>query len=357
MVTQDQEEVVVRKEGLLGRITLNRQKALNALSHSMINAIADALTSFLRLDGINAVMIDAVEGRAFCAGGDVVGLSRQGREGRVWEARRYWLDEYALDWAIANSPKPCISIMGGIVMGGGVGLGSHCAHRIVTERTVFALPECRIGLIPDVGTSFLLAKAPGYLGEYFALTGIGVGASDMISLGFADVYVPSERIASLTSALSESGDPSRIAAFSLPPPSGTQLPDRREIDAIFSAPTLSAVGDRLARQSGEWARRAEDNLLRSAPLSLAATLEAIRRARDNPRLDDALRTDFRFVSRAMEQGEFLEGVRAALIEKDHMPRWRYPRPSDLPPGIVGEMLAPLADFELDLPMSSDERKR
>jgi len=203
------EEAVIRSVGRAGRITLNRPKALNALTHDMVRAIDAALQGWADADAVEVVVIDAAGERAFCAGGDVADLYAAGRAGDYGEGRRFWRDEYRMNARLAAFPKPVVTLMQGYTMGGGVGVGCHASRRVVGESSRIAMPECGIGMLPDVGGSWLLAHAPGRLGEYLALTAARMGPGDAIHAGFADHYIPESRWRGVIAELEATGAATR----------------------------------------------------------------------------------------------------------------------------------------------------
>lgn len=331
------EEVLVRVAGRTGLITLNRPKALNALTRGMILRMTEALERWRVDPTVRRVMIDAAGERAFCAGGDIGALYAAGRRGDYEMGRAFWRDEYRLNSVIAAYPKPYIAIMDGLVMGGGVGVSAHGQRRIVTERTVLATPECSIGLIPDVGTSLLLAQAPGHCGEYAGLTGARLNAADCIYAGVADLFTASENLDVFKQALAE-GDDDVAGRLVSPPQEPSTLSERQaDIDRVFSGASVAEIDDVLSRRDDEWAQVALRHLRLGAPLSLEMTLTTIRAARQAGDLPSALRAEYRFVARAMEDGEFLEGVRAAVIDKDRAPVWRHPVIGKAPPELLARM--------------------
>lgn len=328
--------VRIRREGPVGRITLARPETLNALDHAMALAIDRALAAWEADPDVALVLIEGEGVRAFCAGGDVQRLHETGRAGDLAWGRRFWADEYRLNARIARFPKPYVALMHGFVMGGGVGLSAHGSHRVVTDSTQVAMPECGIGLVPDVGGSFLLARAPGRLGEFLGLTGFRMGPADAILAGFADAYLPADRFAGLAAALVADPRPDAVLArLALPPPAGRLAARRAEIDAAFGRASVAEI---RAAADPEAARAMD----RASPLSLACALEIIRAARGMDRIEDALALEYRFTARCMAEGEFLEGIRAQVIDKDRAPRWREaPGPEK-----VAAMLAPLGAGEL-----------
>jgi enoyl-CoA hydratase len=341
-------DISIRKEGRAGRITLTRPKALNALSYDMATAIETALDDWRTDDEVALILIDATGDKAFCAGGDIQQLYDTGRTGDFAFGRRFWADEYRLNAKIAGYPKPYIALMQGFVMGGGVGISCHGSHRVTCESTQIAMPECGIGLVPDVGGSLLLARAPGRLGEYLGTTGTRMGPDDAIHAGFADTYVPQLIWPTLTAALIETGDPAVIAAHAETPPPGLLPALTPQIDRHFSGETLRDVANALRAEDSDFARDTLKTLSRNSPLSMACAVEMIHRLRaPTADIGRALGLEYRFTYRAMEQGDFLEGIRAAIIDKDRKPIWKHGIDS-LPDVAVAQMLQPLGKNALTL---------
>lgn len=337
----DQSEIHIRKEGRAGRITLDRPKAHNALTYEMALAIERALDEWRDDDAVDLVIIDAVGDKAFCAGGDIQKLYDTGKAGDFTYGRTFWADEYRLNAKIAEYPKPYVALMQGFVMGGGVGISCHGSHRIVCESTQIAMPECGIGLVPDVGGSLLLARAPGRLGEYLGCTGSRMGADDAIYAGFADSYVPHEKWPALIGTLIETGDVAAISPQSEAPPQGTMKARASEVDTHFGGETLGDIINSLRADDSDFAVATLKTMTRNAPLSMACTVEMIHRLQ-GPTADirRALGLEYRFTWRAMEQGDFIEGIRAAIVDKDRNPRWKHDL-ATLPAIAVSQMLLPL----------------
>ncbi len=348
MVVEHLEDVIIRREGRAGRITLNRPKALNALTYPMVLAIDDALKRWEQDPEIAVVILDGAGDRALCAGGDVRAIYESASEGSGF-ARKFWADEYRLNAYIGRYPKPYVAFMDGIVMGGGIGLSGHGSHRIVTERSQLAMPETGIGLIPDVGGTWLLAHAPGETGIYLGLTGERMRGAGTMYARFADSFVPSSRLADLAKALSEiensSDVDSVIARFSEAPPPSDLASHAREIDATFCFDSVEKIRDALASMNTEWSRKTLEELDRRSPLALKLTLAAIRNARTLPSLEAALNVEYRLTVRLLEHGEFLEGVRALLVDKDRAPKWNPPRLADVTDEMVAQFLSPLPPNE------------
>jgi enoyl-CoA hydratase/carnithine racemase len=342
-------DTIIRIEGRAGRITLNRPQALNALTYDMALDIEKALLDWQGDPAVDLVIIDAAGDKAFCAGGDIQVLYQTGTAGDYDYARRFWADEYRLNALIADYEKPYVALMDGIVMGGGVGLSAHGSHRIVTDRTMLAMPECGIGLITDVGGTFVLGHAPGYLGTYLGLTGTRLKADGALYTGFADDYVPHDRLADLTAKLVETGDTALIAEFTEAIEPGNLRTVQPEIDAVFSADDPVEILHKLddAAVEGSWQEAAAKAMHRGSPLSILCTHRAIVEARGMDSLREALKMEYRFVSRCMEHADFLEGVRAQIIDKDRNPKWRHAS-LEAARGEAEKLLAPLGEAELKI---------
>ncbi|NHQ72961.1 enoyl-CoA hydratase/isomerase family protein [Roseovarius gahaiensis] len=335
------DDINIRKDGRAGRITLTRPKALNALGYDMCLAIEDALDNWATDDDIDLIIIDAEGDKAFCAGGDIQKLYEAGRAGDFTYGRRFWRDEYRLNAKIAEYPKPYVAFLQGFTMGGGVGMGCHGSHRIVCDSSQIAMPECSIGLVPDVGGSLLLTRAPGRMGEYLGLTGARMGPGDAIHAGFADHYLPQEAWDELKAQLIDTGDAKLIETSAAPAPDSPLAAQQHDIDALFNGKHLSDIVTALEADAGDVAASALKAIRRNAPLSMACTVEMIHRLRDaTADIRDALDLEYRFTHRAMEQGDFLEGVRAQIIDKDRQPKWQHELIA-LPDMAVNQMLDPL----------------
>lgn len=334
-------DISIRITGRAGRITLTRPKALNAMTYAMCTAIEAALDDWAEDDAVDLVIIDAEGDKAFCAGGDIQDLYDTGRAGDFAYGQKFWRDEYRLNAKIAEYPKPYVAFMQGFTMGGGVGISCHGSHRIVCDSSQIAMPECGIGLVPDVGGSIILANAPGRLGEYLGLTAARMGPADAIYAGFADTYIPQDQWPALITKLEETGDVDLIEGET--PPDGTLNNQQAEIDAQFGGEDLLAIVNALKSSDTEFAQGALKAMGRNSPLSMACAVEIIHRLR-GPMADirRALELEYRFTFRAMEKGDFLEGIRAAVIDKDRSPNWQH----DLskPPALAAtQMLMPLGD--------------
>ena len=341
-------EIDIRIEGCAGRITLNRPAALNAATYDMVRAVEVALDRWRDDPAVALVVMDAEGDKAFCAGGDIADLYASGKAGDFAYGQRFWADEYRLNAKLAEYPKPIVSLMQGFTMGGGVGLGCHASHRVVGETSRIAMPECGIGLVPDVGGSLLLARAPGRLGEYLGLTAARMDADDAIRAGFADHYVPQADWAALIADLCDTGDAGAVARAGKTPPQGPLSGLQDQIDRHFAYAGLTAVVDSLRTDDSAFAADTLKAVARNSPLSMACTLDMLARLRaPDTTIRDALDLEYRFTARAMEHGDFLEGIRAAIIDKDRKPVWKHAIET-LPETAVSEMLAPLGKDALSL---------
>lgn len=337
-------ELLISRAGVLGKLVLNRPAALNALSLDMCRAMDAQLHEWLREDGVEAVVIRQAGARAFSAGGDVRQLYGQS----VAERQRFWRAEYRLDALIRRYRKPYIAFVDGIVMGGGFGVSGHGSHRVLTENALFAMPETAIGMVPDVGSSYVLARMPGALGLYLGLTGARLKTADALYAGFGTHLVAREHLDALEAGLSAGGlvDDmlARFAARSAPAP----LADRRaEIDRHFGADTIEAVVAGLERSASAFARETLEALKMKSPLSLKLAFRLLRESRDRT-FEDCLGAEWRIVSRLHEGSDFDEGVRALIIDKDGAPRWRHSTLDQVSDEAVEHFFAPRPGDGLDL---------
>ena len=352
--------VVVGSSGGLGRLTLNRPRAINALNLGMVQRMHETLDAWEHDTEVDVVLLDGAGERGLCAGGDVRGLAEQVTSGRADDAGIFFREEYALNARIAEYPKPFVAFADGVTMGGGIGVAGHAAIRIVTERSKLAMPETRIGFTPDVGGTWLLARAPGRLGEYLGLTGAVMDASDAIYAGFADHFVPHENLDALRDALETRADPSSptelVLLFDETPERASLEAARPWIDDAFAADTVPEIVERLRALSSDLSlserqrddtRVTADLLGELSPTGLAVTLAAIRSARELPGLRDALAQEYGLVMWfATTQPDLPEGIRAQVIDKDRTPRWQPATLADLPPDVAASALAYRPDIPL-----------
>ena len=338
-------DINIRVEGRVGRITLARPQALNAVNQVIVEAMTEALLGWDRDEKVSLVLVDAEGEKAFSAGGDLAFVYRHGKAGDIETPNRFWRDEYRLNALISRYSKPYVAIMDGIVMGGGVGISAHGSHRIVTDNSMVAMPECAVGLVTDVGGSWLLRNAPSHMGEYLGLTGTRMKGEDAIHAGFADLYVPRGRLDDLKAALVAAGDVATLDDFAEAPPPSSLAAQQRDVDRVFSASTLAEILDRLRSDGSDWALKALESIEKGSPLSALMILSVIRGATS---METALRNEYRFVSRVLEHGDFLEGIRAIVIDKDRKPVWRYRSIAAVPPELVAMMQSEAEGGDLEL---------
>lgn len=309
----------------VGRITLNRPKALNALSHDMIRAIDAALAAWAADGAVRLVLLEGAGERGFCAGGDIRALYEDAKAGRLEGPAAFFRDEYRLNARIARYMKPVVVLMDGIVMGGGIGLAGHASHRVVTPRGMLAMPEVGIGFVPDVGGTFLLGRAPGQLGVHAALTAARLGAADALLCGLADACVSVEDLPKLTAALLEGADPEvALKTWNTEPPPGVLQAARPWIDAAYSADTVEAILAALHARREPEAQAAATEMAGKSPTSLKVTLRMLHAARAYGRLEPCLQQEYDAALECMRSHDFVEGVRAAVVDKDRAPRWSPP---------------------------------
>jgi enoyl-CoA hydratase len=342
-------EVLTRVENGVGRITLNRPKALHALTTDMCAAMAEALTAWDRDDAVRAVLIDHAEGtRGFCAGGDIRKVAESGRKDGV-EAAEFFRVEYTLNNQIKHYPKPYIAIMDGITMGGGVGISVHGSHRIVTERTVFAMPETGIGLFPDVGGGWFLPRLEGEFGTWLALTGAQLRGGDVVAAGIGTHFVSSERIEVLKQALLAGQNIGRALSGltgAVPPPSYSS--QMATIDRCFAHDTVTQISIALNNDGSEWAVKQAEILAKRSPQSLAVALKQLREGRRMTSFEEVMKMEYRLACRITQTRDFSEGVRAVIEDKDNAPCWSALSMSDLSP-VLELMFDSLGNMELQLP--------
>nr|WP_241965291.1 enoyl-CoA hydratase/isomerase family protein [Microbacterium telephonicum] len=336
--------VLVTRDGSVGCLTLNRPRAINALDLGMIEQLSAALDAWEHDADIEIVVLDGAGERGLCAGGDVRGLREQILGGHPEQTSVFFRAEYALNARIAEYPKPVVAFADGVTMGGGIGLAGHAAVRIVTERSKLAMPETRIGLTPDVGGSWLLAHAPGRLGEYLALTGAVMDAADAVYAGLADHVVPADRLGDLHDAFVTRADPHTptelVLLFDETPELSRLAAARPWIDDAFAADTVPEIIARLRARPEPAASATADTLDELSPTSLVVTLAAVRAARELPDLRAALAQEYGLVLWfGATQPDLLEGIRAQLVDKDRSPRWRPATLAEVPEGTAAAALA------------------
>jgi len=344
-------DILFERRGAAGVVTLNRPKALNAVTYDMVRALARQLEAWKTDAAVTRVIIRAAGERAFSAGGDIRALYEQGRSGRQQEMLTFWRDEYPLNAAIKRYPKPYVALIDGIVMGGGVGVSVHGSHRVAGDKFSFAMPEVGIGFFPDVGATWFLPRMPGELGTWCALTGDRLKTADAVLAGVATQHVRSDRFADLTDALcgSVSVD-ATLAAFAEAAGEGAMAAKRVTIDRLFAGDRVEDILQRLDAAEGadrEWAATTAATIRAKSPLSLKIALAQVRRGKDWS-FEDCMLCEFRIASRIVYGHDFYEGVRAVIVDKDNAPHWNPADFADAADADVERHFASLGTDELVL---------
>ena len=320
----DDGDIRIERRGRLGLVTLDRQPALNALTHPMVQEMRAALDAWADDPAVDVVAVTAAPGRAFCAGGDIRQVYEMGRAG---DPRRnlFFRDEYRLNALIERYPKPYVAIVDGLCMGGGVGISAHGPHRVASERLVFAMPEVGIGFFPDVGGTYLLSRMPSQLGLYLGLTGSAIRLADAHLAGVGTDAVAPDAGPAIIERLAERGSvDAALSGQTLPIAPAPLAPRLAMIERAFSGREIGEILHRLDAEEGEHAAFAAETAatIRSrSPTSLELTFHALRRARTMS-FSECMVMEYRLLCHILEGHDFYEGVRAAVVDKDRRPRWQ-----------------------------------
>jgi len=333
-------------DGRVGRLRLDRPKAIHALTREMCTAMIAALLPWREDPAVEAVILDHAEGRGFCAGGDVVMLAKSGA-GDGSEARAFFFEEYRLNHLLFTYAKPIVAFMDGITMGGGVGISQPCRFRVATENTRFAMPETAIGLFPDVGGGWYLPRLPGRTGQFLALTGARLDGSECFHLGLATHYVPSLALDDLKARIA--AEPDRLEALldesSATPPEPRIAANRERIDRLFASDDYEAVLAALEGDGSDWAKAELATLRGKSPQACKVSLRLLYDGGLMATFADEMRQEFAVASRVVQRHDFVEGVRALLVDKDNRPRWQPPAPEAVTDHMIDTIFAPMPDGE------------
>ncbi len=342
------DDLIVTVAGGLASVVLNRPKALNALTWEMCVELAGLYRAWAADPAVEALVIEGAGERAFSAGGDIRKLYDEGRAGGDYPFRFYY-DEYRLNALVQHFPKPYVALVDGIVMGGGVGVSVHGSHRVVTEHTVFAMPETGIGLFPDVGGSYFLPRCPGEIGMFLGLTGTRLKAADAIYAGIGTAYMPAAKLPDLKAALAArpAAADAVIADFAEDPGAAGLAAQRADIDRLFAGCSVEAIVAALGADGGDWAAKQADAIATKSPTSLKVTYRQIRNGAGLD-MDGCMRMEWRMVNRIIAGHDFYEGTRAVVIDKDQRPDWQPARLEDVGEADVEAHFAPLAAGDLPL---------
>ena len=345
-------EIITRVENGVGRITLNRPKAIHALNRAMCEAMTEALLSWRDDAGVQSVLIDHAGERGFCAGGDIRMIAESGAGDGV-DARAFFKAEYRLNALMFGYPKPITAIVDGIVMGGGVGISEPADVRIATERTTYAMPETGIGLYPEVGGGWFLPRLPSQTGVWIGLTGARLKAADTVALGIHTHFVPSEGVEALKAdLLAEPADPAAVVARHARDAGSAPLATHREaIDRLFAFDTVEEIFAALEADGSDWAAAQLATLKTKSPTSLKVTLRHIREGAKAATFDDNMAVEYAVSGRIGATHDFQEGVRAVILDKDNAPKWSPADVSDVQAATLDALFAPLTENEKWTPLA------
>ncbi len=348
------DELLVSTDGGVGRLTLNRPKAIHALTRGMCLAMSDALQAWREDPAVRLVTIDHAEGRGFCAGGDIRAIWESARVDGQY-ARGFFFDEYRTNHLLFTYAKPIVAFMDGITMGGGVGISQPAKYRVATERTMFAMPETGIGLFPDVGGGWYLSRLPGRTGEYLALTGARLDGADCIALGLATHYIPSDALAGVKTTLAAA--PQDVAAIldaaSVTPPDAKIVAQQADIDRLFAANRYEDILAALEADGGEWAGKQRSILATKSPQACKVSLRLVVQGRDHVDFAQEMRVEYGVGTHVVQRNDFIEGVRALIVDKDNAPRWDPPTPEGVTDHMIDTIFSPLAADDDWRPLTAD----
>jgi enoyl-CoA hydratase len=346
VATSSTSDLIVAADGRVGRLRLNRPKALHALNTAMCEGVLDALEAWRADPAVEAVIVDHAEGRGFCAGGDIRMLAESGAaDGR--EARAFFHVEYRMNHRLHSYAKPIVAFMDGVTMGGGVGIAAPARFRVATENTKFAMPETGIGLFPDVGGGWYLSRLPGRVGQYLALTGHRLDGAECLALGLATHYLHADALDEAKRRIA--ADPQAIDAIltelASSAPDARILAHRGAIDRLFASDTLEGVLAALEADGGEWAQAQLATLRAKSPQSCKVSLKLLLESSTIGTFEDEMRMEYAVASRVVQRHDFLEGVRAVIVDKDNAPRWDPATPEGVTDHLIDQIFAPLPDAE------------
>jgi enoyl-CoA hydratase len=341
------EELITRREGVAGFLTLNRPKAIHALTAAMDHAMTEALLAWRDDSEVGAVIVDHGEGRGFCAGGDVAVLRNSALNDGGVSGRRFFHEEYQLNHLLFTYPKPVVAFMDGITMGGGVGIAQPARFRVATENTRFAMPETGIGLFPDVGGGWYLSRLPGRIGQFMALTGARLDGAECRWVGLATHYLTSDRLAEAKARIAAGEDIAGVlAALSVAPPEPKIAAHADDIARHFASDRYEDILASLQADGGAWAAKELAVLTTKSPQACKVSLRQLAESVKLSDFADNMALEYRIGSRVLTLPDFAEGVRAVIVDKTGDARWNPPTPEEVTDGLIDSIFAPLpADEE------------
>ena len=340
------EELIVATEGPVGRIRLNRPKALHALTTAMCAGVLDALEAWRADDAVRCVVVDHAEGRGFCAGGDIRMLAESGA-GDGKDARAFFHTEYRMNHRLFTYAKDVVAFMDGVTMGGGVGISQPCRYRVATENTKFAMPETGIGLFPDVGGGWYLSRLPGRIGQYLALTGHRLDGAETHALGLATHFVSAAQVQDAKQAIAAAPEAPGAAlhSFAADPGEAKLLAHRTDIDRLFASDVLEEVYAALEADTSAFARETLATLRTKSPQTMKVSLKLLKDGAGMASFADEMRQEYAVGTRVVQRHDFLEGVRAVIVDKDNAPRWNPATPEGVSDHVIDQIFAPLPEAE------------
>ena len=336
------DQVLISVENGVGRIRLNRPKAIHALTAEMCHAITDALLAWRADEGVVAIMLDHAEGRGFCAGGDIAMLAASAK-GDCSEAEQFFHIEYRMNHLLFVYEKPIVAFIDGIVMGGGVGISDPARYRVATERTTYAMPETGIGLFPDVGGGWFLPRLPGRTGAWLATTGARIKGPDCAAIGIATHYMASDKLEAVKARII--ADPDGLEEIldemsDVPPPSDWEA-QRAQIDRLFAPDRYEDILAALEADGSDWADKQLAVLATKSPQAIKVALRQMAEGAAFTDFADNMRNEYRIGYHVIRRPDFVEGVRAVIFDKDNAPKWDPARPEDVSDELVDSLFAPL----------------
>jgi enoyl-CoA hydratase len=351
-------DVITRIDGKIGKIRLNRPEAIHALTKDMCSAMIAVLTEWRANPDIMAVTIDHAEGRGFCAGGDVRMLAKSGA-GNGADARAFFHEEYRLNHLLFTYVTPTVAFMDGITMGGGVGISQPCKYRVATENTRFAMPETAIGLFPDVGGGWYLSRLPGRVGQFLALTGARLDGAECKYLGLATHYIPQEKLDEVKEQIA--ARPERVegilGAAGITPPDARIANNIIHINKIFAPDRLEDIIDALAQEADDpWSQTELATLKSKSPQACKVSLRLLADSAKFTDFADEMKQEYQVATKVVQRPDFIEGVRALLIDKDNEPRWNPATPKEVTDHMIDTIFAPLPQGKEWSPLSTDGAK-
>ncbi len=342
-------DILIRTQGHAGIISLNRPNALHALTLPMVRAMVKALLKWRGDAKVKTIIIDHAEGRGFCAGGDVAFLRKSALGDGGVSGRQFFYEEYQLNHLLFDYPKPVVTFMDGITMGGGVGISLPATYRVATEHTRLAMPETGIGLFPDVGGGWFLSRLEGRVGPFLALTGARIDGAECLELGLATHYLNSDSTGEAKMRISEE-DPERLegllGTMAITPPPARIVDNLLAINRHFASDRFEDILASLDADDSSWAMKELATLRSKSPQTCKVALRQLRLAKDFTDFAENMRQEYRIGSRVLLRPDFAEGVRAVIVDKDNEPKWDPPKPKGVTEKMLDEIFAPLpADEE------------